>query len=62
MTSTTRRYLLCVSLSLLGHATVVPYKGINQEAVRALARFIVESGLQSTILQSVRLLLSLRQS
>eukprot|EP00971_Amphidinium_carterae_P098861 1955115-Amphidinium_carterae.1 len=43
---------MCESITGLGHATVVPYKGINQDAVRALVRFIVENGLQSTILQS----------
>eukprot|EP00971_Amphidinium_carterae_P258380 5128359-Amphidinium_carterae.1 len=36
----------------LGYATVVPYKGINTEAPKAITRFIVENGLQTTILQS----------
>eukprot|EP00971_Amphidinium_carterae_P003745 74156-Amphidinium_carterae.1 len=46
---------MCESITGLGYATIVPYKGINTEAVRALLlllRFIVENGLQSTILQS----------
>eukprot|EP00971_Amphidinium_carterae_P207315 4113292-Amphidinium_carterae.1 len=43
---------MCESITGLGYATVVPYKGINAEAFRALLRFIVENGLQSTILQS----------
>eukprot|EP00971_Amphidinium_carterae_P206302 4093762-Amphidinium_carterae.1 len=43
---------MCESITGLGHATVVPYKGINADAVRAIVRFIVENGLQSTILQS----------
>eukprot|EP00971_Amphidinium_carterae_P040916 803642-Amphidinium_carterae.1 len=43
---------MCESTTGLGYATVVPYKGVNAEAVRALLRFIVENGPQSTILQS----------
>eukprot|EP00971_Amphidinium_carterae_P122949 2433662-Amphidinium_carterae.1 len=37
------------SITGLGYATVVPYKGVNTEAVKAILRFIVENGLQSTI-------------
>eukprot|EP00971_Amphidinium_carterae_P050611 996625-Amphidinium_carterae.2 len=43
---------MCESITGLGYATVVRYKGINTEAVKAIVRFIVENGLQSTILQS----------
>eukprot|EP00971_Amphidinium_carterae_P350920 6491808-Amphidinium_carterae.1 len=39
---------MCESITGLGYATIVPYKGINT----AIVRFIVENGLQSTILQS----------
>eukprot|EP00971_Amphidinium_carterae_P225483 4472448-Amphidinium_carterae.1 len=43
---------MCESITGLGYATVVPYKGVNTEAVGAIVRFILENGLQSTILQS----------
>eukprot|EP00971_Amphidinium_carterae_P017936 353412-Amphidinium_carterae.1 len=43
---------MCESITGLGYATAVPYKGVNTEAVKAIVRFIVENGLQSTILQS----------
>eukprot|EP00971_Amphidinium_carterae_P157350 3119289-Amphidinium_carterae.1 len=33
-------------LTMLGYATIVPYKGVNTEAVEAILRFIVENGLQ----------------
>eukprot|EP00971_Amphidinium_carterae_P335753 6471763-Amphidinium_carterae.2 len=36
----------------LGYATVVPYKGINAEALKAKTPFIIENGLKSTIQQS----------
>eukprot|EP00971_Amphidinium_carterae_P174128 3451458-Amphidinium_carterae.2 len=42
---------MCESTTGLGYATV-PYKGINPIAVKAITRFIVEDGLQTTILQS----------
>eukprot|EP00971_Amphidinium_carterae_P020453 402951-Amphidinium_carterae.3 len=46
---------MCESTIGLRYETVVPYKGINAEAlkgVKAITRFIVENGLQTTILQS----------
>eukprot|EP00971_Amphidinium_carterae_P184527 3663285-Amphidinium_carterae.2 len=43
---------MCESITGLGYATVAPYKGVNTEAVKAIVRFIVENGLQSTMLQS----------
>eukprot|EP00971_Amphidinium_carterae_P024612 485400-Amphidinium_carterae.1 len=43
---------MCESITGLGYATVVPYKGVNTEAVKAILRVILENGLQSTILQS----------
>eukprot|EP00971_Amphidinium_carterae_P148579 2945823-Amphidinium_carterae.1 len=43
---------MCESITGLGYATVVPYKGVNTEAVKTIVRFIVENGLRSTMLQS----------
>eukprot|EP00971_Amphidinium_carterae_P103742 2054261-Amphidinium_carterae.1 len=43
---------MCESTTGLGHAMMVPYKGTNVEAIKAITRFIVENGLQTTILQS----------
>eukprot|EP00971_Amphidinium_carterae_P311130 6183189-Amphidinium_carterae.1 len=40
---------MCESTTRLGHATMVHYKGINAEALKAIAQFIVENGLQTTI-------------
>eukprot|EP00971_Amphidinium_carterae_P148697 2948392-Amphidinium_carterae.1 len=44
--------MICESTTGLGYATVVDYKGLHPRAIKAITRFIVENGLQSTILQS----------
>eukprot|EP00971_Amphidinium_carterae_P318689 6334590-Amphidinium_carterae.1 len=43
---------ICESTTGLGCAMVVPYKGNNAETLETITRFIVENGLQTTILQS----------
>eukprot|EP00971_Amphidinium_carterae_P124608 2468407-Amphidinium_carterae.1 len=43
---------ICESTKGLGYATVVDYKGLHPRAIKAIMRFLIENGLQSTILQS----------
>eukprot|EP00971_Amphidinium_carterae_P119270 2362450-Amphidinium_carterae.2 len=47
LTSTKLQYVLtiCESTTGRGHATMVPCKETNPEAVKAITRFIVENGL-----------------
>eukprot|EP00971_Amphidinium_carterae_P201790 4004218-Amphidinium_carterae.1 len=49
---TLQQCLLCVRTTGLGYATIVQTKGEVYHAIPAIKTFIVENGLQTTILQS----------
>eukprot|EP00971_Amphidinium_carterae_P211728 4201355-Amphidinium_carterae.2 len=45
---------MCETTTALGYATVVQKKGAVYDAIQAIKSFIVENGLQTTILQSAK--------